>query len=469
MRTQALLKLILGVAFIALLLPIMSCDAAGNTAVLVGRWVQVAGDDKDVVIDLLRDGTGVVTKGSKGVAIMWKTESGRLYITTLGSAQSVSYKQQGSELTFTEDDGKFSKFTKCNKDCKEAIKEYAKAKAAEARVEVKAKAKKDSFTDSRDGKTYKTVKLDNLTWMSQNLNYDAKGSKCYDDKPENCKKYGRFYNWETAKSACPSGWRLPSNPEWQTLVDFVSGEEKIAGEMLKASSGWDDYEEKSGNGVDAVGFSALPGGYGNSNGDFDFVGKNGSWWSASTTNINDSMAYSRGIRNYDAGVFEYNDSKTLLISVRCVQPYERNSLKEVNIDLPKNAEWLGMPSEYQQSWGHLQIDNSVNGEPLTIAKKYYKKGIGTHASGTLRYNLNGKYERLTAILGLNEDEFCGDGVQIKIFGDDKLLEDTKKIVQGQEYPIDISLIEVRQLIFKMDSLGNKDCDHIDIAIPMLYH
>jgi len=142
--------------------------------------------------------------------------------------------------------------------------------------------------------------------------------------------------------------------------------------------------------------------------------------------------------------------------------------QEANIELPENAEWLGVPVEYRQEWGSLQIDKSVTGKPLTIAKKRYKKGIGTHASGFLRYELNGKYEKLTAVLGLDEDEFCSNGVQIKILGDGNLLADTGKLGQGQEYPLDISLKGINQLIFETDGLGDIGCDHVNIAVPILW-
>jgi len=100
-------------------------------------------------------------------------------------------------------------------------------------------------------------------------------SKCYKNNPTNCDKYGRLYNWAAAEKACPDGWHLPSEGEWQTLVDLVGGKE-VAGSMLKASSGW----KNNGNGVDAVGFSALPGGNGFRYSS-DGVGNSGSWWSAS--------------------------------------------------------------------------------------------------------------------------------------------------------------------------------------------
>jgi len=142
--------------------------------------------------------------------------------------------------------------------------------------------------------------------------------------------------------------------------------------------------------------------------------------------------------------------------------------QEVNIELPENAEWLGVPVEYRQEWGSLQIDRSVTGKPFTIAKKRYKKGIGTHASGFIRWELNGKYERLTAILGLDEDEFCSNGAQIKVLGDGNLLADTGKLGQGQEYPLNIALKGVNQLVIETDGLGEINCDHVDIAAPMLF-
>ena len=74
------------------------------------------------------------------------------------------------------------------------------------------------FTDSRNDKVYKTVKMPGLkVWFAENLNYAAEGSKCYDNEEENCQKYGRLYDWATALKACPKGWHLPSKEEWDGL------------------------------------------------------------------------------------------------------------------------------------------------------------------------------------------------------------------------------------------------------------
>jgi hypothetical protein len=142
--------------------------------------------------------------------------------------------------------------------------------------------------------------------------------------------------------------------------------------------------------------------------------------------------------------------------------------QEVNIELPENAEWLGSPSEHIQDWGNLQIDKSVTGKPMTIAKKRYRKGIGTHTNGKLSYNLGGRYQRLTAIIGVDEDEFCSNGIRVRVLGDGNLLTDTGKLALGQEHSLDIPLNGVNKLVFEMDGLGEINCDHVDIAVPMIY-
>jgi uncharacterized protein (TIGR02145 family) len=145
------------------------------------------------------------------------------------------------------------------------------------------------FTDSRDGRKYRAVKIGKDTWMAQNLNYQPENgnSRCYGDSASYCDEYGRLYDWETAKNACPSGWRLPSKNEWDDLMLAAGGKFKRfelypgwldAGTVLKAKTDWACYKGKSGNGTDAYGFSALPGGeYDNIRG-FKSVGYVGTWW-----------------------------------------------------------------------------------------------------------------------------------------------------------------------------------------------
>ncbi|MDR2555083.1 MAG: fibrobacter succinogenes major paralogous domain-containing protein [Fibromonadaceae bacterium] len=184
----------------------------------------------------------------------------------------------------------------------------------------------DKFTDSRDDRKYKTVKIGSQIWMAENLNYDIPSSKCYDNNPDNCNKYGRLYDWETAMKACPSGWHLPSNKEWDSLYRFADGtsgadspyESPTAGKYLKATSGWNADEGKSGNGEDKFGFAALPGGGFSVKNSFCCDGMYGIWWSSSESS-SDNRIYSRNIRDiFESAGYGY-DQKTTAYSVRCVK------------------------------------------------------------------------------------------------------------------------------------------------------
>ena len=171
---------------------------------------------------------------------------------------------------------------------------------------------KGTFTDSRDGQKYKTVKIGGQTWTAENMNVKTGTSWCYDDDESNCKKYGRLYAWSTAaKMVCPSGWHLPSRQEWDNLTKAAGGE-KTAGKKLKARSSWNN----NGNGTDSFGFSALSGGFRTSDDDFSGIGEYGYWW---TTEENDSGdAYGRLMYDVNGYLFEFNGNKSTGLSVRCV-------------------------------------------------------------------------------------------------------------------------------------------------------
>jgi uncharacterized protein (TIGR02145 family) len=175
--------------------------------------------------------------------------------------------------------------------------------------------------------------------MAENLDYTVAGSKCYNNNPDNCDKYGQLYDWSTAmnlpsscnsnfcsnqiqskhRGICPSGWHIPNDDDWNVLMDNVGGF-STAGKHLKAQSGWNPYSGIEN--LDTYGFSALPGGLGYSDGSFGNVGNNGYWWSASEYEWDSDHAYNRIMHyNYDFGgiAIWLNDYKSYLFSVRCVQ------------------------------------------------------------------------------------------------------------------------------------------------------
>ena len=173
-----------------------------------------------------------------------------------------------------------------------------------------------SDEDGGEGGDGGTIKIGNQTWMAKNLNRATANSKCYYNSADSCAKYGRLYTWTDAKSACPSGWHLPSDAEWATLEDAVGGS-SIAGTKLKATSGW----SRGGSGTDEYNFSALPGGYAYSDGSFNNGGA-GHWWTATEAPallFEVNLAWSRHIRYGSENVERIDFLKTALLSVRCVE------------------------------------------------------------------------------------------------------------------------------------------------------
>ena len=223
-----------------------------------------------------------------------------------------------------------------------------------------------TLTDKRDGQTYRTVKIGQQTWMAQNLNYLPKTGNhwCYDNRADNCAKYGRLYDWVTAmriethynrseyrngnvqhQGICPKDWHIPALWEWDILAKTagnvrVAGNVKWVGEyggirwfgacsVLKAKSGWDkDFV----NSTDDLGFSALPGGQRNDprypDVIFRGIGVYGSWW-MTTEDYPDEMFKERdgysakhlninSCYNDNDDVYCGGEDKESGLSVRCV-------------------------------------------------------------------------------------------------------------------------------------------------------
>jgi len=140
-------------------------------------------------------------------------------------------------------------------------------------------------------------------WMKDNLNYNAKGSFCYDNKPENCDKYGRLYDWDLAQTVCPPPWRLSSNDDWLNLIE--SSGNNLAGKKLKS---------KQWNGTDNYSFSALPGGFTKAQG-FAERGERGYWWTSDATGPYGKYKYMSSEKD---SVTHSEYSKSMGLSVRCV-------------------------------------------------------------------------------------------------------------------------------------------------------
>lgn len=175
------------------------------------------------------------------------------------------------------------------------------------------------FTDPRDNRVYKTVKVGEQVWMAENMKFydaDKKGdfygkSWCYGNVEENCETYGRLYHWNAAAKVCPAGWHLPSKDEFTTLFENVGGVE-VAGKMLKAKESWPESDKND----DSYGMRIVPGGYYYMK-NFFYGGENAYLWTS--TEVRPNNMNSAG---FVAGRVSGSIDETYAefgLSVRCVQ------------------------------------------------------------------------------------------------------------------------------------------------------
>ena len=267
--------------------------------------------------------------------------------------------------------------SKPNKACADVKSSSSKNKSSSSKGKSSSSSKNDlsnvvnpstvvkgTMTDKRDGKTYKTVSIGKQTWMAENLNYDYEGTEgmassifCYrySDSTNSCAKYGRLYTWAAAmdslalfseagkdcgfrdkkskekfcnlkgqvvRGVCPSGWHLPSEFEWQTLINAVGGKNSASVNLRTVTDWLDDPQ-----GVDSYGFSVLPSGSRKaSRGTFSNVGNDALFWSSLENDYD--VAYAWTFQRSYVGDGRY-DKKTGA-SVRCLKDYDVEDKSEYN-------------------------------------------------------------------------------------------------------------------------------------------
>ena len=98
--------------------------------------------------------------------------------------------------------------------------------------------KTNYFTDPRDGKKYKTIRIGGQIWMAKNLAHKVKDGNywAYDNYSINISKYGYLYDWETAQKAIPVGWRIPTKAEFETLIRETGGEKNAYNNLIKGGN-----------------------------------------------------------------------------------------------------------------------------------------------------------------------------------------------------------------------------------------
>jgi len=167
----------------------------------------------------------------------------------------------------------------------------------------------------------------------------------YDSNPANGPIYGKLYNWYAVmgiwqtesypptpeelaarKPIAPAGYHVPSDAEWTTLTTFLGGESVAGGKMkstgtIQAGTGlWDSPNIGATN---SSGFTGLPGGYRDFDGDFNFsIGSLGLWWS-STEFVDEEgdsySAYRYFLQTNQSYISRLTAGKNLGFSVRLIK------------------------------------------------------------------------------------------------------------------------------------------------------
>ena len=243
--------------------------------------------------------------------------------------------------------------------------------------------------DERDGQTYRTVAIGSQVWLAENLNYEMDNSYCYENSDDKCAKYGRLYKLSASKNACPNGWHLPLDTEFETLIS-IAGEKATAAKKLKSVRGWNN----NGNGLDALGFSVLPAGMLIIQGvslDYGSEGNDAFFWSASE-DVSGAGHYMYLYYNDTLGLSRIADMYAF--SIRC--------LKDEN-ELPKSSSSISSSSSSKALWAYLNPAVSY-GEIVDDRDGQVYKTVVIDEQTWMAENLNYRYEGKT--IELDSSSFC---------------------------------------------------------------
>ncbi len=168
-------------------------------------------------------------------------------------------------------------------------------------------------TKYRNGDPIPNVK-DDLEWKNTNI-----GAYCdYNNKPSNSEIYGRLYNWHAvsdSRGLAPKDWHIPTEADWQVLVDYLGGNDDAGGKLKEAgTTHWGNPNTGANN---KSGFSALPAGYRNYEGIFSDLGYDASWWTSSDQYMR--YAWYRSLTYSSAGISNHYFHRELGFSVRCIR------------------------------------------------------------------------------------------------------------------------------------------------------
>jgi uncharacterized protein (TIGR02145 family) len=175
----------------------------------------------------------------------------------------------------------------------------------------------NAIVDTRDGQVYPTLKLGSQIWLGRDLSFAAPGSHCYGGRDEACPPNGRLYPWIVAIGACPAGWHLPDENEWQNLERHIGmAETALIEEGLRGTHQGGQLRRGG-----ASGFAAPLSGYRRPDGSYARRGERSAYWLS--TAVDSTAAWHRDIRGNDDRIYRSAVPIGYALSVRCLHDARR--------------------------------------------------------------------------------------------------------------------------------------------------
>ena len=186
-----------------------------------------------------------------------------------------------------------------------------------------------------DGNVYTTVTIGSQVWMKENLktskyrngdaiptnlsntawqNTTSGAYAIYNNDAANNTTYGKLYNWYAVadpRGLCPTGWHVPTNHDWNLLINNLDVaadtgcsnncySSSIAGDKMKsigtlqAGTGlWDD-PDGNGGASNSSGFTGLPGGTRAGSGTYSYIGLTALWWNSTSVLLTPAVYWYSG-------------------------------------------------------------------------------------------------------------------------------------------------------------------------------
>jgi uncharacterized protein (TIGR02145 family) len=190
-----------------------------------------------------------------------------------------------------------------------------------------------------DGNQYDVIKIGNQLWMKENLkvskyrngeailtslvnsawaNTNKGAYAIYNNDNTNNARYGKLYNWyavNDSRGLCPSGWHIPSESDWSTLISYLGGDLTHGGKLKSIGTSY--WYSPNSDATNVSGFSALPGGYRDNDGSFYTIRNYAFFWSATEYGNND--AWTRNLDCCSNNLGRSYGNKRNGFSVRCLR------------------------------------------------------------------------------------------------------------------------------------------------------